>query len=246
MDAIWERRRNDECNFLTIAAVVTIRERRNEKFDFLSQEGVNSLPISVLQRTRVTWLPSLSFNFSLKRWARPTHNKHYKHCKALSCLPQRDANVNAAKREFRNALFSSQKPKVFYCQLSQRFRRRHRLLSAKGEFVRKLLEVKIMKTWVGRPFTQLKPKIGNAQSLFFEWKQNFLKRDQNATTWKRGPVLAKRSGSTLLKVKSSSAIAFWECNKFFNLTGFFIGNFVFLSTIIFVFQVFPSLLLRSR
>ena len=42
-----------------------------------------------------------------------------------------------------------------------------------------------------------RPKIGNAQSLFFEWKQNFLKRDQNATTWKRGPVLAKRSGSTL-------------------------------------------------
>ena len=56
------------------------------------------------------------------------------------------ANVNAAKRELRNALFSSQKPKVFYCQLSQRFSRRHRLLSAKGEIVRKLLEVKIMKT----------------------------------------------------------------------------------------------------
>ena len=36
--------------------------------------------------------------------------------------------------------------KSFYCQLSQRFSRRHRLLSAKGEFVRKLLEVKIMKT----------------------------------------------------------------------------------------------------
>ena len=56
------------------------------------------------------------------------------------------ANVNAAKRELRNALFSSQKPKVFYCQLSQRFSRGHRLLNAKGEFVRKLLEVKIMKT----------------------------------------------------------------------------------------------------
>ena len=105
------------------------------------------------------------------------------------------ANVNTAKRELRNALFSSQKRKVFYCQLSQRFSRRHSLLGAKGEFVRKLLEVKIMKTWVGRLFTVtlLKPKIGNAQSLFFEWKQNFLKRDQNATTWKRGPVLAKRS-----------------------------------------------------
>ena len=107
------------------------------------------------------------------------------------------ANVNAAKREFRNALFSSKKRKQFYCQLSQRFSRRHWLLRAKGEFVRKLLEVRIMKTWVGRLFTQLKPKIGNAQSLFFEWKQNFLKRDQNATTWKRVPVLAKRSGSTL-------------------------------------------------
>ena len=56
------------------------------------------------------------------------------------------ANVNAAKRELRNALFSSQKPKVFYCQLSQRFSGRHRLLSAKAEFVRKLLEVKMMKT----------------------------------------------------------------------------------------------------
>ena len=56
-----------------------------------------------------------------------------------------------------------------------------------------------MKTWVGSLFTKLKPKIGNAQSLFFEWKQNFLKRDQNATTWKREPVLAKRSGSTLLR-----------------------------------------------
>ena len=76
--------------------------------------------------------------------------------------------------------------------------RRHWLLSAKGEFVWKLLEVKIMKTWVGRLFTQLKLKIGNAQSLFFEWKQNFLKLKQNATTWKRGPDLAKRSGSTLL------------------------------------------------
>ena len=46
-------------------------------------------------------------------------------------------------------------------------------------------------------FTQLKPKIKNAQGLSFEWKQNFLKRDENATTWKRRSVLAKRSGSTL-------------------------------------------------
>ena len=49
------------------------------------------------------------------------------------------ANVNAAKRELRNTLFFSKKTKVFDCHLSQRFSRRHWLLSANGEFVRKLL-----------------------------------------------------------------------------------------------------------
>ena len=90
--------------------------------------------------------------------------------------------------------------RFFYCQLHQRFSRPHWpcwLLSAKGESVRKLVEVKNMKTWVGRRITRPKPNIGNAQRLFFEWKQNFLKRDQNTTTWKIGPVLAKRSGGTL-------------------------------------------------
>ena len=77
------------------------------------------------------------------------------------------ANVNAAKREFRTwrtLFFEKTKKNNYYCQLSQRFSSRHWLLSAKGEFVRKLLEVKIMKTWVGRLFTQPEPKIGNAPS----------------------------------------------------------------------------------
>ena len=74
------------------------------------------------------------------------------------------ANVTAAKRELRNALFSSQKPKVFYCQLSQRLVvvvdidcsvRKESLFESSWKS-------KIMKTWVCRLFTQLMPKIGNA------------------------------------------------------------------------------------
>ena len=99
------------------------------------------------------------------------------------------ANVNAAKRE----LFSSQKPKVFDCQLSQRFCRRHWLLHAnwapcerrvcsKAHGSQRCENVSLSS------FHAAHAENRKRKELVFEWKQTFLKRDQNATTWKRGSV----------------------------------------------------------
>ena len=92
------------------------------------------------------------------------------------------ANINAAKRELRNALFSSNKKKVIGSNLSPRLCRRHGLVNTKEELTEKLLKAKIVKRKSCHRFTQIMPEIGNAQRQFFECKHNFLKRDQNAAT----------------------------------------------------------------
>ena len=91
------------------------------------------------------------------------------------------------------SILSLQKRKVICCQFSWNCTVygscRFWLLGTKGEldFSGKLLKAKLMKTWVCCKSTQLMPDNGKAQSKFFEWKQNFLKCDQNAraSTWKR-------------------------------------------------------------
>ena len=63
--------------------------------------------------------------------------------------------------------------------------------------------------WNNRANRGSRWQIGKAWTQFFEWKHNFLKCDQMASTWERGRVLVKHSGNTLLVI---SFVSFKERN----------------------------------
>ena len=77
------------------------------------------------------------------------------------------ANVNAAKRELKICHFLGKNESYWLLAFSDFYSRRLWLLIAKGECASKLLEAKIMKTWVCRDFTQLMPQNRNAQTSYF-------------------------------------------------------------------------------